>query len=187
MSRRAVPITLTERQHDILSRLVRASKTAQDVARRAQIILFAAEGKQNKEIREILSTTHNRVGRWRRRWAKAEEALLAAERLLDKGELSAPQMREVIVGVLSDSPRSGAPPTFSAEQIAAIFALACTPPEEVGVPISHWTSEALAAEAIKREIVPSISGRQVARFLKRSRNQAAPSSLLAEQRRQNDA
>ena len=72
-----------------------------------------------------------------------------------------------ILAVLSDEPRSGAPPKFTPEQVVAIVALACEPPADSERPISHWTPTELAAEAIKRGIVDSISPRQVDRFLAR--------------------
>lgn len=181
MSRRAVSITLTERQLDILSRLDRANKTEQNLARRVRIVLLAAQGMQNKDISTQLSTTDLRVSRWRRRWAESEALLKKAEELVDNGDFRNSQLREVVSSILSDRPRSGAPPTFSAEQIAAIFAIACMPPEDLGLPISHWTAKALAHEVIKRKIISSISTRQVARFLKISRDQASPNPILAQQ------
>ena len=70
----------------------------------------------------------------------------------------------VIVDLLADLPRCGAPPRFTAPQLAQLFALACTPPKESDLPLSHWTPGALARELTKRGIVDSISERQVARF-----------------------
>ena len=70
-----------------------------------------------------------------------------------------------LLALLADDARSGAPPKFSAEQMAAIIALACERPGDCGLPVSHWTPAELAREAIKRGIVESISPRQVDRFL----------------------
>jgi hypothetical protein len=80
---------------------------------------------------------------------------------------SAKDLEKLLVGILSDEDRCGAPPKFSPEQIARIIALACEVPAESGLPISHWTPPELAREAIKRGIVDSISPRQVDRFLAR--------------------
>jgi hypothetical protein len=46
-------------------------------------------------------------------------------------------------------------------------ALACEAPEDSDLPISHWTQQALADEAMRRGIVEEISQRSVGRFLKR--------------------
>lgn len=81
---------------------------------------------------------------------------------------------------LQDAPRPGAPATFGAEQWCQIMALACEQPEASGRPISHWTPRELADEACKRGIVATISERHVGRFLKSSRPQTAPQSLLAQ-------
>ena len=83
---------------------------------------------------------------WRRRW-DGEPDLTLADRL-------------------ADAPRSGTPPTFTAEQICAIVALACEPPDASGVPITHWSQSALAREAIKRGLVETISHGSIGRFLK---------------------
>jgi hypothetical protein len=69
--------------------------------------------------------------------------------------------------VLSDEQRCGGPAKFSPEQVTAIIALACEPPADSGLPVSHWTPRELSREASKRGIVESISPRQVDRFLAR--------------------
>jgi putative transposase len=83
---------------------------------------------------------------------------------------------------LHDAPRPGTPATFTVEQWCQIMALACEPPEDSARPISHWTPRELAAEAIKRGIVETISERHVGRFLKSGRAQTAPQPLLAQHR-----
>jgi putative transposase len=55
-----------------------------------------------------------------------------------------------IVQRLQDSERVGAPGKFSVEQVIELFALACSPPEDYGRPISHWTARELADEIIKQ-------------------------------------
>jgi len=90
------------------------------------------------------------------------------------------RLGEAVVERLQDAPRPGAPATFQAEQWCPIMALACEPPEASGRPISHWTPRELADEACKRGIVETISARHVGRFLKSSRSQTTPQSLLAQ-------
>jgi putative transposase len=82
--------------------------------------------------------------------------------------MSKPMNREVILGrLLSDAYRSGTPPKFSAEQVVQIIALACEAPLDSERPVSHWTPKEIAAEAMRRGIVKSISVQSVERFLKR--------------------
>ena len=53
-----------------LESLAQRRKTAQGLARRARIILAAAQGVENKAIVEDLSVDKNTVGKRRRRFAK---------------------------------------------------------------------------------------------------------------------
>jgi len=90
-------------------------------------------------------------------------------------EASERELRQAIEQTLSDRPRSGAPPTFTAEQICQIVAMACeAPSHESGRPLTHWSTTELADEAIKRGIVEDISARSVGRFLKGGRSEASP-------------
>jgi transposase len=161
MSKKATELTITERQRPILERLVRARLTAQWLVERCRIILMSAEHLENVIQARRLEVDRQRIRRWRTRWAEAAAQLREAE----QGGASDPELEGLIVGVLSDHYRNGAPPKFSAEQVAAIIAVACEPPSESGLPISHWTAGDLAREVVKRGIVPNISVRQVGRFL----------------------
>ena len=71
-----------------------------------------------------------------------------------------------IVEVFSDAARSGRPTDFTAEQIIDIIAIACESPDASGRPISHWTHEEIAQEAIARGVVKDISVHSVGRFLR---------------------
>jgi hypothetical protein len=55
----------------------------------------------------------------------------------------------------------------TAEQVCAIVALACEAPSESDRPLSRWSQQELADEAMRRGIVDRISQRSVGRFLKR--------------------
>ena len=146
MARSAEPIVLSEVERDELDRLVRAHSTPQQVALRAQIVLLAANGIGNRNSARRLGVTVQTVRCWRRRWGGEPDLAL--------------------VDRLADAPRPGTPPTFTPEQICAILALACEPPEGSGVPITHWSQSALAREAVKRGLVETISHGSVGRFLK---------------------
>ena len=68
---------------------------------------------------------------------------------------------------LADAPRSGAPATYTPEQICAVIAMTCEKPSESERPISHWSQREIADEAIRRGLVSNISQRSVGRFLKK--------------------
>src|SRR5205823_9322470 len=84
---------------------------------------------------------------WRKRWRQAAEGQSVPERL-------------------ADAQRSGAPATFTPEQICALIAMTCEKPSESERPISHCSQREIADEAMRRGLVPSISQRSVGRFKK---------------------
>jgi putative transposase len=159
---KAPKVCLAEDERQALLALIRAHKTPQHFSFRVQIILHLADGYNAREVARLLGTSRLTVRRWRRHWL-ARQHWAVPERL-------------------HDAPRPGAPATFSVEQWCQIMALACEPPADSERPISHWTPREVAAEAIKRGIVETISERHVGRFLKSGRPQTAPESLLAQSR-----
>jgi len=169
---RARGIKVTARQERVLEQVVRASTSPQALVTRARVVLAAAGGTSNRQIATHLGVTRNLVQAWRGRWAAAGDALLAAE--LEGGAGDERALQAVVRGVLADAPRSGAPPTFTPEQLCRIIALACTPPSDAGRPISQWTPRELADEAATQGIVPRISARTVGRLLVVGRGRPAP-------------
>jgi len=146
------------------------------LARRVGILLALAEDPCLESVSRCLGLTRVSVRLWRDRWLDAAGRLRAVE----ADDASGQRLLGLIEEVLDDAPRSGKPATFGPEQIVAIVAVACEPPELSGRPISHWSSAELADEAKKRQIVKDISPRSVGRFLKRGRAAAPQEPLLAE-------
>ncbi|MGA1138283.1 MAG: IS630 family transposase, partial [bacterium] len=144
------PISLSENEHLQLKELVNRHNTPQQIALRAQIILLANTGKNNREIARELEVSRDMVRTWRSRWLQYT--------VRDPEGLS-------ILSRLQDAERPGAPPTFTAEQITHLFAIACDPPEIYNYPISHWGARELAEVMVKQNIVESISPRHVSRLL----------------------
>ena len=64
MGKAAVAIVLTGEERGELETLVRRRGTAQGLARRAQIVLMAADGVENKEIAARLGRTERAVRYW---------------------------------------------------------------------------------------------------------------------------
>jgi putative transposase len=162
---RPVPIVVTDAQCRSLQNLVNTKKEEYALVNRAWIILLAHNGHGTREIARYLHLSEDCVCHWKQRWR----------------ECATTGLGETQVRVwLSDAPRPGAPPTFTAEQWCQIIALACEDPQQSGRPISHWTTREVADEAILRQIVPTISERHLGQFFKRSRSQTASNSLLAD-------
>lgn len=156
-------VQLSTEQRAILERLGRRATSPQRLVRRVTIILAAAAGRNNDQIAREGGLGRDMVQTWRTRWLAAAPRLAAAE----AGGSTPAERTQQIVAVLADAPRAGAPPTFNAEQICQLLALACESPTESGRPVTHWTPAELAAEAVHRGIVPRISARTVGRFLHR--------------------
>jgi transposase len=159
----AAPIELTEEQRHALEAIVRKHTSPHQLVIRARIMLLAAEGHGVRAIATHRHIARGRVQSWRRRWLTAAASTAVARRL-------------------ADLPRPGAPATYTPEPICAIVALSCESPEASGRPISHWTQQELADEAVKRGLVKAISQRSVGRFLTRSRPPAAPRARVANAR-----
>ena len=76
-------IELTDEQEVELTRLSRSKRTSVRLAQRAQIVLLAAQGFQNKDIAEQLGIGRVQVARWRERYL--ESGLQGIERDLPRG------------------------------------------------------------------------------------------------------
>ena len=135
-----------------LEALLRRRSLPQQLALRARIILAAADGANNSQIARLLTLDVDTVRFWRQRWLSLAPIPLS-ELALDER--------------LSDVPRSGRPIQITAEQRCRIVALACEAPKDAGHPISQWTGREIAAEVVKRGILPKISPRHAARLLKK--------------------
>ncbi len=130
-----------------LQQLINRHNTPQQIALRAKIILMASDGQNHREIARSLDINRQMARLWRNRWLET-----------DGKDLS-------IFQRLQDSKRVGAPVKFSMEQVIELFALACSPPEDYGRSISHWTPRELADEIMKQGIIENISVRHVGRLL----------------------
>jgi putative transposase len=160
------PITVSPAQRAVLAALLRRASCPQALALRARLILGAAGGQRNEPLARQLGCTPKTARKWRSRWAAAEAHLAVAD-------ADPPALERAIAAALADAPRSGAPATFTAEQIVRIIDLACRPPEHFARPVTAWTPRELAGEAVKQGIVAAISPRSVERFLGRGRPPAA--------------
>jgi transposase len=109
-------IELTDEQEVELTRLARSKRTSVRLAQRAQIVLLAAQGLQNKDIAEQLGVGRVQVARWR-------------ERYLQSG----------LPGIEQDLPR-GAPPVYMVVGKLVELTTQSTP-----VAATHWSTRKMAA------------------------------------------
>jgi transposase len=116
MPRRATPISLAEDERRELERRTRARTSRQPDARRARIVLRAAEGATNSASAAELGVARHTVQHWRDRFA--------ADRLAG----------------LQDRPHQPAPRQYGPAIQARIVVLACQPPAALGWKgQTHWT------------------------------------------------
>lgn len=141
------PVKLEDSERQELTKILARHSTSQQIAKRAKIIVIAAQGKNHRQIARELEISREMARLWRERWLELkQDEVPVTERLLD-------------------AERPGVPTKFTTEQVLKLFAIACEPPEKYGRPISHWTSRELAEEIVKQGIVESISIRHVGRLL----------------------
>jgi transposase len=152
---------LTEEVYNILCDLGKRRTIEKHLLQRVNIILLAFDKCNNVEIARRLGLERHCVGRWRRRWSQSVEALLAIE-------MNEPHaaLERAVQDVLRDAYRRGAPGKFSAPQIAQVVSTACESPRASNRPVDTWTGRELADEAVKRNIVSSISRSRVNDFLR---------------------
>ena len=79
----APAISLTDEQQRELARLARSRRTSVRLAQRAQIVLLAAQGLQNKDVAEQLGIGRVQIARWRERYLEC--GLQGIERDLPRG------------------------------------------------------------------------------------------------------
>src|SRR5690606_1790794 len=130
MGRAAVAIVLTEAERQELEGLARRRRTAQGLARRAQIVLLSAESLPNKDIAARLEADPETVGVWRRRFA---------ERGIDG---------------LYDEPRPGAPRQIGDDEIAEMVRRTL---EETPSNATHWSLRSMA-RAVALDHSPHLEG-----------------------------
>lgn len=164
MNLRDAGVVLHERVRGVLVRLSRSRAEEQRLVERAKIVLNGVAGMSQTEQGRELGFDRQRARRWTVRWLEVNDRLSAAAGEPDSSD---GELEKMVRAALADKYKSGAPPKFTAEQLAQIIALACERPDEVGVPVNRLTPAELAREAVKRGIVESISPRHLDRILKR--------------------
>jgi transposase len=134
-------VVLTDSDRRVLTQRARAQRCPHRTVQRARIVLAAAEGKANAAIARRLGICVDTVRKWRARFCAEGRAGLA------------------------DRPRPGRQRVFPATAEAEVKALACALPAEAGVPLARWSAAELAAEAVSRGVVSTISAATVGRWL----------------------
>src|SRR5664279_5932141 len=106
MSRRAMPVTLTESDNQELKRWVSSHHTPQQVAQRCRIILAAAKGGQDKDIATDMQINYKTVALWRQRYCSEGPDCLweVAAGRGRKPQFTAKKIEEVVNATLQTKP-----------------------------------------------------------------------------------
>jgi transposase len=112
---------LTTDEAATIDRLRRARTEAAQTVLRAQVIWHSQQGQSVDAIAKTLGVSTAMVRKWVRRFNAQGMA------------------------GLQDAPKSGRPPTYSAEQVSTVVATALTDPQTLGLPFAAWTLDRLQA------------------------------------------
>lgn len=144
----------------VLSAFSKSRSLPASLVKRSKIILLASQGISNQVIASQVGLHYNHVATWRNRFLAALPSLREVE------SCTLEKLEKEIQLLLSDRKRSGAPSTFTQEQIMKIIDLACRDPCDFGYEVSHWSLPLLTKEIKKQGIAEQISEKSVSRFLK---------------------
>ena len=106
---------------EMLERLAHARTEPAWLVERAQMLWRAHQGERVPAIAQALRVDDETVRRWLKRFNAGGLADLA------------------------DEPRSGRPPTYTAEEVGMIIATSLTDPAELALPFGSWTLDRLTA------------------------------------------
>ena len=174
MSRTAVEITLEVSERELLQKIHNKRTVPEFMKHRLQVVLAAATGRQNKVIAVQYDLEVHFVGQWRNRFAEQYRLWKQTDETL-----RSVWNEKLILTWLQDAKGRGRKDGFPPEKRTKIAAISLESPEQSGLPVTHWTPELLAAEAVRRGIVETISPSTVSRILKK-RFVAAPEPVLAQ-------
>lgn len=114
----APAVRLSDEERQQLEQYARGRSTPARLVQRAQIVLLAAEGRQNRDIAAALGTDRLTAGRWRQRFVRFR-----------------------IRGIEKDAPRPGRRPRFSQELVQEIVRKTT---QDTPADATHWSTRRMA-------------------------------------------
>lgn len=161
MSRKAVQIEFSPRVKDLIEKELNRHQIENHYAKRMRIIYHSVSGNTNQDVGQIVGCLEKTVRKWRKRWKLNQDILKEFEQGHGKTQVKDKDLMDKIKEILSDSPRSGAPPRITELEIVRLQTLACEHPEKYGLPFTVWTHVDLSKQAKKMgiEVSPAHYGR----------------------------
>jgi transposase len=121
---------MTDEETHTVKRLAHARTEPARLVERAQMVWLSSQG-------QVVATIATRLGR------TEQTVRLWLKRFNQDG-----------VSALTDEPRIGRPPTYSAEQVGELIATSLTDPQSLGLPFGSWTLDRLEAYMNEAKGVP---------------------------------
>lgn len=171
-------LTASVEVKNVLEQLARSRQKPAWLVRRSQMLLNMLNGATNSATARQFQCHIDTPRKWRKRWLSLTPRLQQLQADNESEPESA--ISQLLQSGLKDEARPGPPATFTPEQVAALYALACESPKLSGYSFEQWSSPELAREMVKRGLVETISPGSIWRFLKRGSDQTPPQSLLAQ-------
>lgn len=160
-------INLTKKEVTLFEKIRNKRSLSKHLYLRINIVLLANSNKSVAEIQRETRVSFQTVHRWIDYWIESYPMLVEARKGVDDKGIKDIKYTEMMLSVLEDSERSGAPPRITKAEIDLIQALACSDPIEKGYPITHWTHVELAKAAVEQKILDRISPTHIGRILKK--------------------
>ncbi len=142
-----IKVSINDDERQEFKKIIAKHNAAQQLVKRARVILMAADGISHQKIAVRLEIHPNTVTNWIKRQNETAGKDIPLHTRI------------------SDLPRSGSSDTFTPEQICKIIAIGCEEPSIYDRPITDWSDRELADEVTKQGIVETISPRHVGRIL----------------------
>ncbi|MEZ6114578.1 MAG: hypothetical protein R3C99_26730 [Pirellulaceae bacterium] len=165
MPGKAARIEVTERQYELLEKIVASRTASVRLVQRAKIVLLAFSSVPTmRRLANWSSLNPQQVSVWRKRWRDDWQRLISVECTESLGEL-----KKQIEQLFADRPRSGKASRFSTEQQAAIVSIACENPDAESHVRSHGLLLVrLPTKPSSEALSESISVSHVRTFLNRA-------------------
>ena len=132
--------SITEAERAELQRRVRAHTTPQRAAKRARVVLLAADGLPNRQIAPMVGMNQHTVAHWRHRFQAERLAGLTDRQRPGRPLVYDHDQRLRIVATVTQQPPDPASPTGATRQLAQELADMGSPPPRSGGSWLIWTS-----------------------------------------------
>lgn len=168
MNKKTDRVNLTPQERLLLEKELNRHSLKKYLYHRIKIILLSDSNEKVTDIVRQTGVSLPTVHRWIDYWIGDYSMIREISKGIDGKGITDKKLTDLMLSVLEDGERSGAPPRITDSEKTQIQSFACSNPSEKGFPISHWTHIELAKAIVEQKIVKTISPSQVGRILKKT-------------------